>query len=134
MGFPGIKDPPPLIEVPDKLRNRKLKSDRQKQRFTRDYLLAITPQVSDAFVRAVMRGLQQNNPSVIRLAGELVALIKTRDGGVNVSVQQNNTSNSLSLGDKEDRVSFEQVVRKREEERRKLLNPTVITIEPPEAE
>lgn len=134
MGFAGIKDPPPLIEVPDKLRNRKLKSDRQKQRFTRDYLLAITPQVSDAFVRAVMRGLQQNNPSVIRLAGELVALIKTRDGGVNVSVQQNNTSNSLSLGDKEDRVSFEQVVRKREEERRKLLNPTVITIEPPEAE
>lgn len=129
MGFPGIKDPPPLIEVPDKLRNRKLKSDRQKQRFTRDYLLAITPQVSDAFVRAVMRGLQQNNPSVIRLAGELVALIKTRDGGVNVNVAQNNTTNQVSIGEKEDKISFEQIIRGREEERRKRMAEGALTIE-----
>jgi len=118
----SIPAPPPLIEIPEKLRTRRLRNTRQKDRFVADYMVAVTPQVADAFVRALMRGLHANNSQAIKLAGEMMGFLKQRDGLQIIANQQNNTTtNTVSVGEREEKISFDKICRTRDEERRKRM-------------
>jgi hypothetical protein len=116
------------MEIPDRFRNLKIKGDRQRTKFTRDFLNFVSPQMACEFAEALMRGMRQNNAQAIRLAGEFMQVIKGKEAP-QVTVQQNNTSNSVSIGDKAEKVTFDQIIRSRAEEKQKRLGASAVTIE-----
>lgn len=118
------------VEIPEKLKNRKLRSERQRVKYTNEYLLAVIPQVANEFIQALVRGLHQNNPHIIRMAGEMVGMVQVKQG-LNVNLQQTNstTNQTLSIGEKAEKVSFDQIIRQRAEEKKRISGAPMVTVD-----
>ena len=121
----GLMDTEPLVAVPDKLLNTKIKNGKGLDKFRADFLRSVAPQAINRTFQSMMLLVQRGNPQAVKLAAEMFGLVASAKGGVNVNVNQNANTAVITQtdGEKQERVNFDSIIRSRAESKKAIAPP-----------
>lgn len=93
-------------------------------KFRQELIRSVAPQVMNMVLQAVAKLVTRGNHQTVKLAAEMFGMVSSGRGGVNVNVQQNNAAVLAAQdGERQERISFDSIVRSRIDSKRAALLP-----------